>query len=133
MKKLSNAQAKFMENAKEKIDYAREHDFIHWLSNMNGYDLDRDWDKVPNPYLTNETVWESAKELAEKADEWWKKAYENEKNGIVLIPCRSRRSERFAYCNSKTLAKLAEYGLIEIIYDSNSQEYGVDKVKVLNY
>lgn len=51
------------------------------------------------------------------------KLYEEERNGIV-------GSIR---CNSKTLTKLEELGLIEIIYDSNGEHDGVDKAKLLNY
>lgn len=48
--------------------------------------------------------------------------YEENRNGIVEIRC-----------NSKTLVKLEEMGLIEIIYDSNGEHFGVDKAKLLNY
>jgi len=44
-----------------------------------------------------------------------------------------RRGEALMYCNSKTLRKLAEYGLIEIIEDSTGQTYGLDVIKILNY
>lgn len=122
MKKLSNAQAKVIEQAKKDIDYARTHDFIHWISKSHGYDLDENWDEYPNPYLTNESVLEKANELVKTSSEWWKKTYENTKNGFVRTSC-----------NSRTLAKLAEYGLIEIISDSKGHVYGIDEVKVLNY
>ena len=51
------------------------------------------------------------------------KLYNEERNGIVSS----------IRCNSRTLVKLEELGLIEIIYDSNGECYGCDKAKLLNY
>lgn len=51
-----------------------------------------------------------------------KKWYEDTKNGITEVAC-----------NSKTIKKLEELGLIKIIYDSNGEHYGRDIIKVLNY
>jgi len=51
-----------------------------------------------------------------------KKYWEEHRNGIVLT-----------HCNSRTLAKLEEYGLIKIIEDSNGEQFGIDTVQVLNY
>lgn len=114
-----------MEQAKSRIDYARAHDFIHWLSKATGYDLESDWDSHPNPHLNNQTVLERAQRLAEKdasGDGYWAKSYEKEKSGITLVSC-----------NSRTLYKLSEFGLIEIIHDSKGSSYGIDTVQVLNY
>lgn len=58
----------------------------------------------------------------EKYRERYMKICEEQKNGIVLTTC-----------NSRTLKKLEEYGLIEIIEDSNGQAFGIDVIKVLNY
>ena len=44
-----------------------------------------------------------------------------------------RRAEVLTHCNTKTLRKLVEYGLIEIIEDSTGENYGIDTIKVLNY
>lgn len=51
------------------------------------------------------------------------KLYDEERNGIV----------GHINCNSRTLKKLEELGMIEIIYDSNGEHYGLDKAKLLNY
>ena len=58
--------------------------------------------------------------LSEK--EVMKKYWEEHRNGIVLT-----------HCNTKTLQKLESYGLIEIIYDSTGEDFGIDTIKVLNY
>lgn len=123
--KLSKAQTEVMNKAKADIDYARTHDFIYWIAKATGHNLDVDWDSHPNPYFTNEQVRKDAEEIAEKdanGDGYWLKRYEEVKNGTVLTSC-----------NSRTLYKLEEYGLIEIIDDSTGQTYGIDRVKVLNY
>ena len=125
MKKLSKAQQAIIDEAKKDIDYAREHDFIHWIAKGSGYALEEDWDNHPNPHLTNESVRKMAESTVEwdKArGGWYAKRYEEEKSGIVLT-----------YCNSRTLKKLEEYGLIEIVYDSTGQLHGIDHVKLLNY
>lgn len=111
-----------MDKAKKDIDYARTHDFLHWIAKAHADDLEKDWDSHPNPYITNESVRKRVEEYALKADEWWHKRYEEERNGHVL-----------ATCNSRTLAKLEQMGLIEIIYDSKGTSYGIDHIKVLNY
>ena len=56
------------------------------------------------------------------AEGYLKESWEEHRNGIVLT-----------HCNSKTLIKLEELGLIEIIEDSKGRSYGIDTVKVLNY
>lgn len=56
------------------------------------------------------------------AEGYLKDSWEERKTGVVLT-----------HCNSKTLVKLEEMGLIEIIRDSNGDTYGIDIVKVLNY
>lgn len=120
--KLSKAQATVMEQAKKEIDYARTHDFLHWYARSTNRDLETDWDAYPNPYLSNESVLKETIEYASKADEGWHKRYEEQKEGVVLT-----------MCNSRTLAKLEEMGLIEILHDSKGTSYGIDTVKVLNY
>ena len=54
--------------------------------------------------------------------EWWKDQYERERSGIAL-----------AYCNTKTIKKLESLGLIEIVYDSTGETFGLDEIKVLGY
>lgn len=118
--KLSKAQQQVMDHLKEQIDYARNNDYMHFVGKCIGKNLETNWDEHPNPHLTNESILETVKERAE--GEYWKDAYEERKNGIALVTC-----------NSRTLYKLVEYGLIEIVEDSNGESYGIDKVKVLNY
>lgn len=103
--KLSKAQEKVMENAKRQIDEARSMDYPEWLMHGNDY------------YEDHKDAW--VKAVSEgRFKEYW----ENNRNGIVLTRC-----------NSRTLAKLEEYGLIKIIEDSKGEQFGVDTVQILNY
>lgn len=120
--KLSKAQQEVMERAKAEIDYARTHDFLHCIAKWHGYDLEKDWDAFPNPYLTNESVLKDMQKLADDADEYWHNHYKKMQEGHVTTQA-----------NSRTLKKLEQMGLIEIVYDSNGTAYGIDRVKVLNY
>ncbi len=130
--KLTKAQEDVMKFAKREIDYARAHDFLHWISNAHGYDLDQDWDAHPNPYLSNESVMQQALEAVEKDKQpvmygdieifpvgHWFRKYEAEKDGITLT-----------HASSNTLRALERMGLIEIINDAGR---GIDTIKVLNY
>ena len=49
-----------------------------------------------------------------------KKYWENEKKGIVLT-----------HAASATLRKLESLGLIEIIFDSAGQHYGIDSIRII--
>ena len=130
--KLTKTQQDLMDWAKRQIDYARTHDFIHWLSNAHGYDLDLDWDAHPNPYLSNEQVWKDAQMMVEKDKKpviiegheifpagWWMSKYEAEKEGIITTQA-----------SSNTLRALQRMGLIEIIHDAG---IWIDTIRVLNY
>lgn len=117
MIKLSNAQTKVLKDAQIHIDFARTHTFYDWVrkTTPSGFD-----------FLTDEQI---DKEFARRESEGWNdskakriKEYENEKSGITLT-----------YCNSRTLEKLQELGLIKIIYDSNGEKFGIDRIKLLNY
>lgn len=121
--KLSKAQQKVMDHLKEQIDYARNNDYMHFFAKCISYPLEKNYDEIPNPHLTNEGVLKQVKESMElEKYAFLKDAYEERLNGIALVTC-----------NSRTLYKLVEYGLIEIVKDSNGESYGIDKVKVLNY
>ena len=127
--KLTKAQQIILDDAKKYVDYAREHDFLHWASlKLCGYDLDTDWDAVPNPYLSNEMVLRKAQDAVARdeagSSEYfepfhWKKAYERERQGECIV-----------HANSKTLEALERLGMIEIIRDGRS---GLDTIKLLNY
>ena len=56
------------------------------------------------------------------AEGYLKDSWEERRNGFALT-----------MCNSRTLKKLEEFGLIEIIEDTNGQHCGIDVIKVLNY
>ena len=130
--KLTKSQQYVMDDAKREIDYARSHDFLHWISNAHGYDLDVDWDAHSNPYLSNDRIMKEALMMVEKdkhptivdgyevfpAGHWMSK-YEAEKEGITLT-----------HASSNTLRALERMGLIEIIHDAGR---GIDTIKVLNY
>jgi hypothetical protein len=105
MKKLSKAQQEVMDHAKRKIDKARSMDYPTWLKASDSY------------YDYHEKQWKKAVE-----EGYLKEYWEDARNGIVLT-----------HCNSKTLWKLEEFGLIEIIEDSTGDRCGIDTVKVLNY
>lgn len=101
--KLSKAQEKVMEQAYKDIDLARNNNYEAWV---------RKYIKG----FTDEYIEERIR-LEDRKD--W---YEDRKNGIVLTSC-----------NTKTLRKLEELGLIKIIKDSTGSTWGIDIVKVLNY
>lgn len=112
MKKLSKAQEKVLNEAKAKIDLARKYDtFEEYFDNTKA-------SYFPMYCNTAQKCKENNPENFEMYKEWWEK----EREAIVLTSC-----------NSRTLVKLQEFGLIEIIKDSNGQVYGIDTIKVLNY
>lgn len=112
--KLSKAQQAVMDHAKGRIDFARSATYYDWVK------------KHFLPHRENATDEEVVKAIEKDKKifgyDYMAKRFEEEKNGITL-----------AQCNSKTLYKLQEYGLIEIIEDSKGQTYGIDTIKVLNY
>ena len=109
--KLTPAQQKVMDRAYKDIDEARNNDFYGWF-------------KIA--YKCNETK----EEIDERVERWYNRYHENyyhenyekTKNGMVLT-----------HCNTKTLRKLEEMGLIKIIEDSTGTKFGLDVVQVLNY
>lgn len=103
MKKLSKAQQEVMNEAYKDIDRARALTYPEWFRE------------------TYHCFQESKVDgLIEK--EHLKKYWENERNGIVLT-----------HCNSRTIRKLAELGLVEIVRDSSGESFGIDTIKILNY
>ena len=103
--KLSKAQANVMMKAKKDIDMARSMDYAEWLKETESY------------FQTHEESYQKA-----VAEEYLKEYWEDGRKGIVLVSC-----------NSRTLSRLEEMGLIEIVYDSNGETFGIDTIKVLNY
>lgn len=57
-----------------------------------------------------------------KKDTYYEERFEEEKSGVALV-----------ICNSRTLYKLRDMGLIEIIRDTSGSHFNVDKIRVLNY
>lgn len=111
--KLTPAQEKVMHKAYKDIDDARNNDFYGWYNIAYACTL------------TKEEIDEHIENL-EKRFEGLKnynhEMYENRKNGMVLT-----------HCNTKTLRKLEEMGLIKIVEDSTGTQFGLDVVQVLNY
>ena len=123
--KLSKAQIEVMNTAKAEIDYARSHSLREWAEKEEALDegcYDRIIENASDYGSTKEEMKKRLDERIENRANGYKEYYENEKNGIVLT-----------HCNSRTLEKLESLGLIEIIYDSNGSDYGIDEIKVLNY
>ena len=114
--KLSKAQMDVMNTAKAEIDRARTMDYPEWLREKNSY--------YQVPFWADEKLEQSINERWQKAvaDGCNKEFWDKYRKGLVLT-----------HCNSRTLYKLEEYGLIEIIEDSKGEAHGLDWVKVLNY
>lgn len=103
--KLSEAQKEIIEKAHNDIDFARTHTLIEWATKNLGY-------------LGRELKEYEIDRIESYANDY-KKYYEREKNGIVL--CRA---------NSRTIKKLEEIGLVEILNDGRNFP---DTLKILNY
>ena len=126
--KLSKAQEAVMTTAKSEIDFARSHSLREWAEKETHNTPEQiekilnNWDETRHRSYTKEQYLEAMNEDVEMYMKKYGKYYEEEKNAIVLIRC-----------NSRTLTKLEQMGLIEIIYDSNGSSFGIDTIKVLNY
>ncbi len=103
--KLSKAQQTVLNKAKQDIDNARSKDVAQWYK-----------EHVAG------VQWLSYEKLLNDDKQYWKNKHVQRCEGIVLTSC-----------NSRTLAKLQQYGLIEIIRDSNGERSGLDLIKVLDY
>jgi len=114
MVKLSKVQQKLLDDAKARIEFARTHNFYDWMrKNISRVD-----DSTTDEQI--EMMIEREVELG--YENWYTEAYEETKNGVTYMSC-----------NSRSLHKLEELGLIEILRDSTGETYGLDSVKVLNY
>ena len=102
--KLSNAQAKVLERAKEDIDAARNMNFYDWMRTKA---ICHDWsnDEIDNMGWV----------------EWYRECYEQNKSGIA-----------HTHCNGKTIEKLQKLGRIEILYNGTNKAQCFDPGKVLN-
>lgn len=131
--KLTKAQAKVMEGAKHEIDYARTHDFIHWVArHFTQCDLETDWDSHPNQYLSNAKALQDALEIVAKDSK------PTVIDGFEIFPANHLREkyeseklgETLTITSSNTLRALERMGLIQIIKDAGR---GVDHIRILNY
>jgi hypothetical protein len=109
--KLSKAQTEVMEEAKANIDKTRALSFYEWYRihfHGNGetdaqIDEEIARDEKAHPFMKG----------------WYHNMYENERNGITLVTA-----------NTRTLKKLEEMGLIELVKNGGSYP---DHIKVINY
>ena len=125
MARLTKAQNEIMTEAKSKIDFARTHSLREWAQKQTGYTDEKIEFMVERCGMYHSTPEGMRSDLEDRINRYaedYSKTYYNNQNGIVLI-----------HCNSKSMKKLEEYGLIEILYDSTGSNFGIDTIKVLNY
>ena len=115
--KLTKAQQTVMDQAHKEIDLARSLDYTEWLK---ATEFRRDFEFAERHPEFKDSIEKNFEEAVRK--EKYKHYWEAERRGEVLT-----------HCNSKTLLKLEEMGLIEIIRISTGTAYGIDEVKILNY
>lgn len=124
--KLSKTQAKVLEYAKAKIDFARTHSLREWAEKQT--ELTPDYVQraieVDKYHHGPERLKQMFEDRIQGYMRRYEKYYEDNKRGIVL--CGS-------VVNSRTLRKLAALGLILILEDSCGERYGIDTIQVLNY
>jgi len=114
--KLTKAQEKVITKAKADIDRARTLSYPEWIKTQNSYFVTREEDPEETKQIINAAL---QKAIDEKyLYDYW----ENGRKGVVCM-----------HCNTRTLKKLEEYGIIEIIEDSTGQSFGIDVIKLLNY
>ena len=109
--RLTERQTEILEKAKARIDYARANDFYTWYrlrfncATLSNTEIDEREDKEAKRFPT--------------LKDYAKNCYEAEKNGITLVTA-----------NTKTIKKLAEFGLITI--EDEGGRYP-DRIKVIGY
>ena len=126
--KLSKAQKEILKAAKAKIDYTRSHTLIEWATKETGWENLNEVVARRSDKEEKEMIIKRANEVINSYATKFKESYEASKRGEVLISYVNGKP-----VNSKSLEKLQQYGLIEIIFDSNGYAYGIDTIKVLNY
>ena len=125
--KLSKAQAKVMEEAMGKIEFARSVSFHDWVRKNVLFRIGENRSfEFPSDKTDEEidTLFKIADKVGGRYDrrEFYEKRYSDIVNGIVDT----------YRVSSTTLRKLEALGLIEIIKDSCGEPYGSDTIKVLN-
>lgn len=114
--KLSKAQQMVIDTAKERIDFARAHTFYEWYRRDSHWSIQEMTDEEIDAHLGKVQEYIGSKK-------YYEERYNMNRDGIDYL-CRA---------NSKTIKKLEDLGLITIIYDSNGETYGFDRIKINNY
>jgi hypothetical protein len=110
--KISKAQQQILDESKRRIDTARKY------NTYDEYFINEEASRCNSNYNTPEKYKSRNIEDWNKNIEYW----ERHRNGIVLTRC-----------NTKSLLNLESLGLIEIIYNSNNEVCGIDRIRILNY
>ena len=107
--KLTKAQQEVLTDAKQSIDMARS------------YETYEEYEYNTNHFWRGRYTFEEAKELIKRNDEsgFYRGWYEKRRRGITLVTA-----------NTKTITKLAEYGLIEVINEGRTYP---DTIRVIGY
>ena len=115
--KLSKAQEKILTDAKVRIDFARSHNFYDWYmktaTNYENKIIHTEEDL--NNYLKNEKSISYGRDMMKE----YLEDYNNTINGITFVTA-----------NTRTIEKLAELGLIEIIETGGKWN---DTIKIIGY
>lgn len=122
MKKLTVAQQRILDEAKEKIDFARTHTLREWAENQTGLTKEGREMRIEVAVKHGESREKHEQYFENRLKEYetnFRDGYENERKAIVL--CRE---------NTKTLEALEKNGFIEIM--SVGGRY-IDTIKILNY
>jgi len=118
--KLSKAQAEVLEDAKKRIDFARSNSFFDWyMPTASNYIVKN----IHTPDELDDYLSSRIGRGGFTMKELSMANYEMLRNGIDYL----------CHANSKTILKLEELGLIEVLKDSNGEHYGLDVIKILNY
>jgi hypothetical protein len=120
--KLTATQQNEMNKAKEKIDFARAHTLREWAEKRTGLTKEGREMRIETAVKYGESREKYEQYFEDELKEYEERyfeSYEDERNAIVLTRA-----------NTKTLKKLEELGLIEII---NIGGTWIDSIKILNY
>ena len=116
--KISKAQQMVLDDAKKDIDFARAYEtFEEWL--RAGYARRGDKDYYINKLGYTEEKYNDMVAEWIKREEWKREYYEADKVGCPLVTA-----------NTRTLRKLEEMGLIEVVEEGGSYP---DRIKVIGY
>ena len=118
--KLSKAQETVLIEAKEEIDFARNHTFYEWVIKhfSNWFNESATPEEIEKKFIYFEEMGYKCTKEREL------EKYEMNRSGIDYL----------CHASSATIRKLENLGLIEIIHDScGVKYYGFDVIKILNY